>query len=280
MSAAAFGRLAGEATGDGPPIVLLHGLASTRVVWRQVVPRLAATGRRVVAVDVPGFGASPPAGPGFALRAVAAAIDRGLRAEHDVDGPYELVGHSMGGAIALVLAAHHPDRVRRVVLFAPAGLRPYPRAGAYVAGAGAERLIALRRAAAGLSDVGWGRRVLLAAGVVDPEAIPPAETRLLMAASAGATRVRHALAAVAAADLRPLLAGLQPPLALLWGDSDRVIPPAIARAVLDLRPDVPHRVVPRTGHLAMVERPDAFAAALLELLDARPQHPPPVGLAR
>ncbi|HYZ29871.1 MAG TPA: alpha/beta fold hydrolase, partial [Thermoleophilaceae bacterium] len=105
-------------TGDGEPLVLVHGLATTRLIWRHVVPLLARE-RRVIAIDVPGFGASPPAGEGFDLEQVADAIDDGLAAA-GVDERYDLAGHSMGGALALVLAGRRLERVRRLVLCAPA----------------------------------------------------------------------------------------------------------------------------------------------------------------
>src|SRR5258707_11221248 len=96
-------RLAFEARGDGPPIVLRHGLATTRMIWRRGTPELARR-RRVIAVDVPGCGESPPVGPGFELGAVASRIVGGLE-RAGVTGPFDLVGHSMGGALALTIAA-------------------------------------------------------------------------------------------------------------------------------------------------------------------------------
>jgi 3-oxoadipate enol-lactonase len=244
--------------------VLVHGLATTRLIWRRVVPRLGH--RRAVALDVPGFGASPPAGPGFALDAVAAAIGDGL-AQAGVPRPFDLVGHSMGGALALSLAARHPESVRRLVLVAPAGLRPVPRPAAEVFAAVSQQLIALRRAGAPLADSAWGRRLLLAGGTVDAEGIPPAEARAMVLASRGATRIRAALAAVVAADLRPALTAVQAPLGLVWGARDRVIPATGIDAVLERRPGAPAVRVPEAGHIAMMERPAAFARALEEILE-------------
>jgi pimeloyl-ACP methyl ester carboxylesterase len=102
-----------DVTGQGDPLVLVHGLATTRDIWRLVVPPLAGS-RRVAVLDVPGFGASTPAGPGFDLEAVADRLREGV-AGAGIDEPYDLVGHSMGGALALVLAYRHPAEVRRLV---------------------------------------------------------------------------------------------------------------------------------------------------------------------
>lgn len=250
--------LALDDTGTGDPLVLVHGLATTRLIWRRVVPLLES---RVIAIDVPGFGASPPAGDGFDLDHVADAIDDGL-SKAGVGEPYDLAGHSMGGAIALVIAARRPERVRRLVLCAPAGLTPRPAPAATAFGAVAERLIALRRAAAPLTDFPWARRVLMFGGAVDGAALPPADVRAMVTASRGAARIAPALAAVASADLRPLLTSLEPPLGAVWGAHDPVIPLRTATALSELRPDIPIEYVEHAAHVAMMERPHEFTQAL------------------
>ena len=269
---AAAPLLALEESGRGETLVLVHGLATTRLIWRRVAPILDR-GRRVVRIDAPGFGRSPAAGRGFDLAAVARRIAEGLDAA-GVDPPYDLVGHSMGGAIALTLAAANPDAVRRLVLVAPAGLRPIPGVAAAAFGAAGAPLIALRRAAAPLTDLGWGRRLLLATGTVDGALIGPSDARAMVRASLGATRVRQALAAVAAADLRPLLDDLAVPLGLLWGAEDRIIPAAGAGPIVARAPAARIRLVAQAGHIAMMERPDAFAEALESLLDDLLDVPP------
>jgi pimeloyl-ACP methyl ester carboxylesterase len=212
-----------DVTGSGEPLVLIHGLATTRSIWRHVAPRLAAS-RQVVTLDVPGFGAARPVGRGFDLEAVAADVADGLRASA-VREPYDLVGHSMGAAVALTLAAREPDAVRSLVLVSPAGLRPIPYVGAAALGMAAEVYIPLRRRAAALAGWSWGRRLLMAGGVVDAGALQPAVVRQLVSASDGARRIGPALSAVASADLRSALAELPMPVGAVWGRGDRVIPP-------------------------------------------------------
>jgi pimeloyl-ACP methyl ester carboxylesterase len=255
--------LASDARGDGEPLVLIHGLATTRRIWHRVLPLLGA--RRLVAMDVPGFGASPPAGDGFDLDEVAARIDEGLTAAGVEDG-YDLVGHSMGGALALALAARRPARVRRPVLCAPAGLHPAPGWAARGFAPLAELAIRARRAAAPLAEPVWGRRLLLGWGVADAGMVPPSEARAMVGASRGASRIAAAFACVAATDLRGAVARLPGPVGAVWGQGDRVIPPTRAGVLRSLRPAAPVELVPCAGHVAMVERPEEFAAALRRVL--------------
>lgn len=251
-----------ERAGSGRPLALVHGLGASRTIWRHVLPALARR-HATIALDVPGFGGSPPVGEGFALDEVADAIAAALPARR-----FDLVGHSMGGALALTLAARHPRRVRALVLVAPAGLRAYPPLAGELAGAVTEGLNVLRRAGVPLADRAWGRRLLLGTGTRDPGALAPIEVKLLVEASAGATRVREALAAVASADLRATLAELPLPVGAIWGGADQVIPPTGLELVRELRPQAPTAVVEDAGHIAMIERPAAFASALERVLAA------------
>lgn len=247
-------------TGEGEPLVLVHGLATTRLIWRRVVPLL--DGRRVVAVDVPGFGSSPPVGRGFVLEDVATALLEGV----PIDESFDLVGHSMGGAIALTMAALAPDRVRRLVLFAPAGLRPLAPAAARTLGTLGEAFIHLRRVGRPLAAHALGRRFLLAAGAADGAAFDPGDVVAMITASRGATRIAEALASVTRADLRPLLTQVPAGLGLLWGAEDRIVPAALIDGVVRRRPDAVAATIPGAGHIAMMEVPGLFVAALDRLL--------------
>jgi pimeloyl-ACP methyl ester carboxylesterase len=256
--------LALEDSGDGEPIVLVHGLGTTRVVWRLVAPTIARR-RRVVAIDVPGFGASRPAGRGFDLNDVADTIADGLAAAR-VPEPFDLLGHSMGGAIALTLAARRPQLVRRLILSAPAGLAPAPALAAAMLGLAGGRLLAVRHLATPLADFSLGRRLLLAFGTLDPIAVAPSQARAMLQAARGSTRIGAALRAVSAADLRPLLEHLSMPLGAIWGREDRVVPFSGAETIRARRPDLVLATVERAGHIAMVEQPRAYACAVHDVL--------------
>jgi pimeloyl-ACP methyl ester carboxylesterase len=104
---------------DGQPeIVLIHGFGADRLSWLANAPQLAAD-FQVWGVDLPGHGEAEPASD-ISLDGLVDAVLAGL-AER-TQGPLHLVGHSLGGAVALRLAERAPDRVRSLVLIAPAGL--------------------------------------------------------------------------------------------------------------------------------------------------------------
>jgi pimeloyl-ACP methyl ester carboxylesterase len=258
-----------EMAGEGEPLVLLHGLATDRHIWDCVVPGLAQ-GRRVVSVDLPGFGRSAPVGAGFELEPVAERIARGLAAR-GVRGPFDLVGHSLGAGVALTLAAERARAVRRLVLVAPAGLDPLPQPASLLLAAGADAMLALRRSLVPLADLDWGRRLLLALAAADGATIPPSLARQMINASATARRTAPALQTITASDLRPLLTRARAPLGVIWGEADRAVPARQAGTITALRPDARLELLAGAGHVPMIECPDAFTAALERLLQGLPK---------
>jgi len=263
--------LAVTASGAGEPLVMLHGLATDGRIWSMVVPRLARR-RRVITVDVPGFGASAAVDEDFRLEAVAQRIARGLAAQ-GVSGPYDLVGHSLGGGIALTLADLHPRLVRRLVLVAPAGLQPLPASLSSLLAATVNALLAVRREAAPLADRPWGRRLLLLGAAADGASLPPELARRLVVASATARRTAPAIQTITASDLRPLVERLRAPLGVIWGQGDRALPLKQLTSIRELAPDALVVELRDAGHVPMVERPAAFVDALEGLLDELPTSP-------
>jgi pimeloyl-ACP methyl ester carboxylesterase len=255
-------RLAGDDAGAGDALVLLHGVATSRLVWRRVLEPLSR-GRRVIAVDVPGFGESAPAGPGFDLDAVADLLVDGVEPDR-----FDLVGHSLGGAVAVAAAARHPDAVRRLVLVAPAGLAPRATRVAAALGAAADRGIQVRRAFGyQLAARARGRQVMFGATVADAGRLHPDDARLLLDASNGARRVAAGVQRALEADLRDDLAAAPMPVALIWGTTDRIVPFSGLEALRRLRPDAVVETLPAIGHIPQIEDPVRFTAALGRALD-------------
>jgi len=104
--------------GDGPVVVLIHGIASSSVTFENVIP-LIVTGHRTIAIDLLGFGGSPaPVDADYTIEEHVAALARTIDSLR-VHGPFVLVGHSMGSLIASRYAAEHGSRLRRLVLVSP-----------------------------------------------------------------------------------------------------------------------------------------------------------------
>lgn len=258
-------------TGRGRPLVLLHGVGASRIIWRHVAPVLAQD-RRVLAPDLPGFGDSDPVGAGFDLETTAAALASVL-AERAGE-PFDLMGNSLGGAVALEVARLEPDLVRRLVLGAPAGLSSRPGALAFAAERAVGPMVAARRMfGAPLAASPVVRRAALWGAVAEPGRLPAEDARMMLTASRGATRIGAAVGAVLRADLLRRLGELEVPLGLIWGRRDRVIPISGVRAVQEVRRDVLVETIDDAAHVPQVERPAEFIAALTRLLDRLSQIP-------
>jgi pimeloyl-ACP methyl ester carboxylesterase len=106
-----------DGTGDGPPLLLVHGWGTDSHQWSWHIDALTAAGRRVIAVDLRGHGYSSVPETGNTPRMMAEDLDRLL----DRLGIPEViaVGHSMGGQVVSILAVEHPDRVRALVALDP-----------------------------------------------------------------------------------------------------------------------------------------------------------------
>jgi pimeloyl-ACP methyl ester carboxylesterase len=257
-----------DEVGDGEPVVLVHGVGTSRVIWRRALPELGST-RHAIAIDVPGFGDSPPVGPGFSLEVVATRIADEL--ELRVGRPYDLIGNSLGGAISLLLAAQRPSSVRRLVLAAPAGFVPRPGPVAELGGIGALLLMRARHEL-GTRTAGSGvaRRALLWGALHDGSRIDPDHATLMFRAPVQAARLREGVAAAMACDLRATLSELDLPVGFLWGERDRVVPVSVLDSIRALRPGAPAETIPLAGHAAQMERPAEFAAAFERLLARLP----------
>lgn len=254
-------------TGTGPPVVLLHGWPTSSYLWRRVTPAIAIR-NRVIAVDLPGFGRSskPPTGYGFPLyhRVLDGVLDTlGL-------DQVALVGHDIGGPIALHWALHRPSRVTRIALlntlvypqFAPsvlefvrACLDPARRA-ALTSPVGLAEVMRL-----GVSDAG-----VLTDDVLDAVAAPFGdEPARLALAAAGA-----GLSARGFVEIERALPQLSVPVRVVYGEQDRVLPD-IADTVARLRGDLPHAEVtalPGCGHFLQEEAPAQVGALLAAFLAA------------
>ncbi len=254
--------------GDGPAVVLVHGLMSARRTWDAQLDRLAAD-HRVIAPDLFGHGDSAKPVGDYSLGAHAASL-RDLLDELDIPAA-TVVGHSLGGGIAMQLAYLFPDRVERVVLVSTGGLgrelNPLLRAATLP---GSEFVLPVL-ASGWLHDVGdsvlrlWGRTGLPS---VSPSAAEAWQSLATLAD--GDTRKAFLATSRSVIDVggqtvsaRNRLSGLESrPVMLVWGARDRMIPSSHIDAAREVLPHSRVEILDRSGHFPHLDEPDRFAAVL------------------
>ena len=254
------------------PVLMIHGVGGWAENWREVMGPIAATGRRAIAVDLPGFGESERPGrvrhfgprDAFYPAFVVALLDELRFASAHV------IGHSMGGVVAYMAAVTAPHRVRSLTLAASGGL-------------GTDIPIFLRLATlpgvVTLSRL-FGRREsaaeVLRSCFFDPARIP---------ASLYTEADRYGLASFpefvsalrSGVNVRGVRRSLRErwmgdatryrgPVLVVWGREDTVLPVSHLADVKDVFPQAEVRIIERCGHLPMIEQTDAFLGAVLPFL--------------
>ena len=267
-----------------PPVVFVHGLAGSWQNWLENMPHFAAAGHRVVAFDLPGFGSSDMPDerisiPGYG-RLVDALLDRlGV-------GPAVLVGNSMGGFIAAEVAIQFPARVERLVLVSAAGLTIEYQRDERILGAlrfGRRLLLAWGGFVGARSEAvarrPRARELLLRLVVAHPDRLP-APLVAEQIRGAGNPGFVDALDALTGYPIRARLADIACPTLIVWGTEDRLVPARDADEFERLIPGARKVVWPDTGHVAMLERPQAFNRLVEAFANEEPEAAPQARGAR
>ncbi|CAB4939606.1 unannotated protein [freshwater metagenome] len=265
-------------------VVFVHGLGGSWQNWLENVAAVAASGRRVIAFDLPGFGRSPMAREPISITQYARTLDE-LCAQLDL-GPVAVVGSSMGGFIAAETAIRHPDRVELLVLVDAAGIssstarnRVSDRVGRFLltGGAGPEDDPQHRRAQARamLRRPGY---IQLAMGAIARH--PTRLARDLLAEQvqfAGSPGFFPGLEALIGYRFVDRLGDIGCPTLVIQGADDVLVPLGDAHEFTRRIPRATCLVLDDTGHVPMLERPRTFNRALIEFLDERvaPDRPHP-----
>jgi pimeloyl-ACP methyl ester carboxylesterase len=252
--------------GRGRPVLLLHGLSGSADNWVDTAPLLARR-HLVLAPDLPGHGGSAPLP---AVTGLAGYADRvRLVAAHEQALPAAVVGHSLGGLLALRLALRHPDDVRALILAASAGIETTTRRARFwltVLGyARPTKAIAPLRGLLGRYP--WLRRPVFSSyEVADARSLTPRMVEGFLSASRLHEDVRGAARALVRDDPRRDLARVQPPCLVVWGARDRMLPVCDAFE-LARRLGAELRLVADCGHLLIGERPAVVVDAIESFLD-------------
>lgn len=255
--------------GDGPGLLLIHGLGGAAANWADLAPLLARY-HRVLIPDLPGHGHSEPRALPHGIRSLADSVAE-LAEAYGVF-PSAVVGHSMGSDVALVLATHWPDRIGALVLATAGGITTnyrWAQVGLRLSGRlNLSKLVArhreripssllLRRVA----FAGWGAENV--AGLSDRAVAG------FLEGPAHSTDTSTACEALISFDPRAELSRVRQPVLLLWGSRDRMTPLSDGfEYARRLRASL--RTLPACGHLLIGERPEECARFIEEFLESEP----------
>lgn len=254
--------------GEGPAVLLVHGLASSMITWYCNMDALADAGFTAIAIDLPGYGDSGLANHlGYEPEAAAHFL-ADFMTELGVER-FSVVGNSAGGLIAGVTALEYPDRVEKVALVAAAGLGrrlswPLRIISVPVLGELFYKPHLISKAA-------MVKRIFFRPPAILDEILPEM-LRVRCLPHAPQVMLRSVRSGVNLLGLRPKhhivnrLRDLPVPLLAVWGEEDLVIPPVKAEDVQRALPGSTVRVLPECGHWPHMEKPEEFNRILTDFL--------------
>jgi pimeloyl-ACP methyl ester carboxylesterase len=253
-------------TGDGPVLLLIHGMAGSYENWEAVIEPLS---RRytIVAPDLPGHGASAPGAGDYSLGALAVGLrDLLLALGHD---RATLVGHSLGGGIAMQLAYAFPELTERLVLVSSGGLGPevspllraaaLPGADLFIAATAKPGRLAGAALERGLAAVGLRPNTDVAVVARGYASLTDGDRRAAFLATLRSV-ISSGGQLVDGRDRLYLSAGV--PVLIVWGARDPIIPVRHARGAHESIPGSRLEIFDGVGHLPQLEAPGRFVAVL------------------
>lgn len=262
----------------GQPALFVHGLGGASTNWTDLMG-LLAPGFDCAALDLPGFGWSPPA-TSYALRTHVRAVIHLL--ERQARGPVHLFGNSLGGAVSTRVAARRPDLVRSLTLVSPALPNLRPKRGLdprlpLLAIPGVQRVLGR------MNEVTPEQQMLMMINLCysDPSVVPSERRQEAIDEVIRRQELTHGMSALVGS-LRGLIGTylergerslwrqathVRVPTLLIWGSEDQLVDVALAPKALAAFPTSRLLVLPSVGHVAQLEQPETVARAFLALLE-------------
>ncbi len=250
--------------GEGPEVILVHGLVGDFTHFEHVATRLVARGHRVIGVDLPGCGASHKRRERHGVARYARDVLDFMDAL-DLEEA-SLVGHSAGGAIVAEAALQAPQRVMRLGLLSSAGMRGYPPGARLATRAIASRWLlerTLERLAMPLLDLIFVEKNAYTEKFVRDALDRPAESTCVEMARV----MSDLLPELVMPSVLDRAALLRQPTLVLWGATDRLVPPDSVKILQRRLAQATFTRLPACGHMPMIERPEATSRALAAFLE-------------
>jgi pimeloyl-ACP methyl ester carboxylesterase len=246
--------------GPGPVVVLLHGFPLSREMWSE---QLSGVGSiyRVIAPDLRGFGESPVPEGVYSMDEMADDVAE-LLETLEIMGPVVVGGLSMGGYVAMSMAARYPTSVRALMLMDTRAAADTPEAAA--GREASARAVLAADSAAPVVDTMLARLFSKTTLEQRPERVEPIKAMMQETAPQGIAGALRGMAS--RPDRRDQLAKIAVPTLVLVGEDDVLTTPAEGQAMADLMPDARLELIPHAGHLAPYENPSAANAAILRFL--------------
>jgi pimeloyl-ACP methyl ester carboxylesterase len=240
-----------------PAVVLLHGLGTDSTSWGFQVPALLSKGVRPIILDIPGFGKSSHTKGNWSIRGVAAEITHML--ESELPAPVQLVGISMGGAIAIQIALDFPDCIERLVLVNTfAALRP-------------RRLkdlsyLVIRFVRANLLGIQAQAEMVATRIFPEPDQEPLRKILIESILQSDPAVYRAAMRSLGMFDVKKRLAEIRIPTLVVTGALDNTVPPVVQAELAAKIPGSKQVFIPGGRHAVIADHPELFNQVLLEFL--------------
>ena len=251
--------------GEGPPVILVHGIAASLYDWTNIMPALAHAGYRSYALDLPGHGESdkPDDPDQYHVDILQSRLSHWINSL-SISKPFLLLGHSLGGYLSLVYADLHPEQVRGMVLidpfYTPEQLSPLLRIARHKPELGAKTMRMVPE---------WLINTLLGWDPISTAEFTP-EVRKQIAndykrASPHFVRITSEIP-----DITSILPTITVPTRVIWGERDLTLKPDSFPRLVDLLPNAEAAPIHSSGHQPHIGKPELVAQMVLEFAATLP----------
>ena len=244
---------AAPAGGQAEPLLILHGWGASSESWILLQRALSKEGFRVIAIDLPGFGRTNPPATAWGVQEYSSLVEQFVSAI-GLD-TFSLLGHSFGGQIAITFAVQNPEKIKKLILAAPPGIRRPPGVK--------EKLF---------SAVSKAARIFLwfVPSKNAKEAFRKAVYRLMKRRDYVRAEgvMREVMQRVIREDLFSIFSQIRAPTLIIWGDDDRMVP---VRDAYTLLREIPHsavEIIPRAGQAPHLNTPEKLSQLVTKFLKA------------